>query len=107
MTSKLYEGCTRVDAPFDQHQDNSIKSEARAKRQTAVRQARTNITSRDAKLPFSRLNFIKINEIKSNLRQFLLYEFVKVVCLDDHRIIVDGGFEDPMKVFSSNVERIM
>ena len=26
------------------------------------------------------------------------------MCIDDHRIIVGGGFEDPMKTFSSNVE---
>ena len=89
MTSRLYGECTRVDVLFDQYQDNSIKSEARAKRQTTVRQARTNITSRDATLLFSRLIFIEMNENKSNLEQFLLYELVKVVCFEDHRIIVD------------------
>ena len=45
-----------------------------------------------------------MNENKSNLAQFLSDELVKVVYLDDQRTIVGGGFEDPMKVFSSNVE---
>ena len=48
-----------------------------------------------------------MNENKSNLKQFLLYELVKVVRLDDHRISVDGGFEDPMKVFHSIVDNVV
>ena len=64
----------------------------------------TNITSRDVKLPFNWLKFIEMNEKKSNLTQFLSDELVKVVYLDDQRTIVGGGFEDPMKVFSSNVD---
>ena len=45
-----------------------------------------------------------MNENKCNQAQFLSDELVKVVYLDDQRTIVGGGFEDPMKVFSSNVE---
>ena len=107
ITSRLYVEigvCTRVDVLYDQYLDNSIKSGIRTKRPTTVCQVWTNITSRDLKLPFSWLNFIKINENKSNLAQFLSYELVKVVRLDDHRTILGGGSEDPMKVFSSNVE---
>ena len=104
MTSRLYGRCTRVDVLFDKYQDNYIKYGTRAKRQTTICQVLTNITIRDVKLPFNWLNFIETNENKYNLAQFLSNELVKVLYLDDHRTIVSGGSEDPMKVLSLNVE---
>ena len=47
-----------------------------------------------------------MNENKYNLAQFLSDELAKVAYLEDQRTIVGGGFEDPMKVSSSNVDPI-
>ncbi|KAL2081649.1 hypothetical protein ACEWY4_023502 [Coilia grayii] len=100
VTGYLHGNITRVDLVFDQYKQNSIKGGTRAKRSTTRRKIRT-IVRRDVKIPSDWNSFIKMDENKANLTQFLSNELERHVHHYGQEIVISGGFDHPEKVASA------
>ena len=104
ITSNLKGNCTRVDVIFDQYNALSVKSGTRVKRGKGRRPVRRLVENRASKLPDNWQNFMSLIENKHDLVDFLCEEFAKVHTEHDQELIISGGFNDPMKVVSSDPE---
>ena len=106
VTSHFSDKCTRVDVVFDRYLKNSIKEGTRSKRKGGKsRGIRRNVESREQRIgDWNR--FIVLEDNKASLAHFLSTEMSQSYNAHPHReLVVSGGFNDILKVWSSDMSR--
>ena len=102
VASHFSERCSRVDVVFDRYLENSIKGGTRAKRKSGKDKGiKRNVDSRQQKIG-NWDRFIILGENKASLVNFLCTEISQMYRGHPRKeLVLSGGFNDPMKVWSS------
>ena len=106
VTSHFSDQCTRVDVVFDRYLPNSIKGGTRTKRKGSKSKGiRRNVESREQRIgDWGR--FIALEDNKASLAHFLSTEMSQSYIPHPRReLVVSGGFNEMLKVWSSDNSR--
>ena len=106
VSSHFSDNCTRVDVVFDRYVQNSIKGGAREKRKDGKSKGiRRDVESREQRIA-NWDRFIVVEENKASLAHFLSTEMTQRYEAHPRReLVVSGGFNEILKVWSSNTSR--